>query len=240
MGVTKAYFEVLEGENKGKQIEASFNPTELSFSKSAQMAEIAIPGLDSPVLQFIRGGAETLTAELFFDTTDDGMAGKTKSVTERTDLFYYLVKQDRETHAPPRCRFSWGSPPPQAGVGELRGEVSYAPFWFVCVVEAVDRRFLLFSPEGVPLRARLSVRMREYKTVEEMAALLHSADHTKARVFQGRERLDQLAAQEYDAPGEWRRIAEANGLEDPRRVPAGTVLKIPPLRVESATRRVRR
>ena len=240
MSLTKAYFEILEGRNRG-QIEVSFNPTELSFSKSAQMAEIAIPGLDSPVLQFIRGGAETLTVDLFFDTTDDGTAGPTaKSVTERTDLFYQLVKQDRDLHAPPRCRFSWGSPPPNAGAHDKNSEVSYAPFWFTCVVESVDRRFILFSPEGVPLRARLSVRMREYKTVEQMAAALNSADHTKARVFQGRERLDQLAAEEYDAPGEWRRIAEANGLEDPRRIPAGTVLKIPPLRVESATRRVRR
>ena len=239
MTITKAYFEILEGSNQNQQIEVRFNPTELSFNKTAQMSEIAIPGLDAPVLQFIRGGSETLTIELFFDTTDDGMGALAKSVTERTDLFYQLVKQDPDTHAPPKCRFSWGEPPPNAGVHDKSLEVSYAPFWFTCIVESVERKFLLFSPEGVPLRARLTIRMREYKTIEQMVALLNTADHTKARVFKRRERLDQISAEEYATPAEWRRIAEANSLEDPRRVPAGTILKIPAVRLESATRRRR-
>ena len=50
-----------------------YNPTELSFDKQAQIAEIAIPGLDAPIQQFIRGNAEKLTLELFCDTTDDGI-----------------------------------------------------------------------------------------------------------------------------------------------------------------------
>jgi nucleoid-associated protein YgaU len=49
--------------------------------------------------------------------------------------------------------------------------------------------------------------------------------------------LDQISANEYDSPAEWRRIAEANDLEDPRRVPVGTILKLPPMRPTSVTRR---
>lgn len=237
MALPKAYFEIIEGRNKNKKIEVPFNPTDLAFNKTAQMAEIAIPGLDSPVLQFIRGGTETLTVELFFDTTDSGMGEKAKSVTELTDKFYQLVKQDPETHAPPRCRFSWGEPSKEAG--QEGKSVSNAPFWFTCIVESVDRKFLLFSPEGIPLRARLTVKMREYKTVKDMVAELRSADHTKARVLKRRERLDQLAFKEYDTPAEWRRIAEENNLDDPLRVAPGTILKVPPMKIESATRRSR-
>ena len=39
------------------------------IAKGAQIAEIAIPGIDSPILQFVRGQTQTLTLELFFDTT---------------------------------------------------------------------------------------------------------------------------------------------------------------------------
>lgn len=271
MSITIAYFENLDSKDPNplnRKLRVQFNPAELSFNKTAQLAEIAIPGLDSPVLQFIRGGNETVTLELFFDTTDSGMGDGARSVTEQTDKFYRLVKQDSKTHAPPRVRFSWGNPtpapptPPETNgqgppavpqepatpptkpkAGDVftskDAQVSYAPFWFTGIVESIDRKFLLFSRRGVPLRARLTVKMREYKTVEQMAAYLESADHTKAHVLKRRERLDQVAAREYDTPDEWRRIAAANGLEDPRRVPAGTLLKIPPVRPEANTRRPR-
>src|SRR5688572_9707058 len=101
-----------------------FNPTELSFSKTAQMAEIAIPGLDGPVLQFIRGGAETMTLELFFDTTDKGMGKESESVTKYVDEFYALVKQNPQLHAPPRCLFSWGQPPGGSPPGAKADEKS--------------------------------------------------------------------------------------------------------------------
>ena len=38
----------------GDPLEVQFNPTEYSLSKSNQFAEVAIPGLDSPVVQFVR------------------------------------------------------------------------------------------------------------------------------------------------------------------------------------------
>ncbi len=251
-----AYFENLDTRER---MQVQFNPTELNFSKSAQFADIPIPGLDAPVQQFIRGGTETLTVELFFDSTDNGMGEGARSVTEDnnallpidrfcgTDKFYQLVKQNSNTHAPPRCRFSWGessnrSKPPVNTALEAPGQnqvVSKAPFWFICIVESIDRKFLLFSPEGVPLRARLTVKLREYQTIEQMVARLNSADHTKARIFKQRDRLDRISASEYNTPAEWRRIAEENDIDDPRRIPPGTNLVIPPIRVDSIVRKPR-
>lgn len=239
MSLQKAYFENLD---TGEQLEVQFNPTELSYSKAAQLAEIAIPGLDSPVLQFIRGGAETLSVELLFDTTDGGMGDGAQSVTEKVDGFYQLVKQNQDTHAPPRCRFSWGQPlPGPASVSGLEpsSEASNAPFWFTCLVESVERRFVLFSPQGIPLRARVAVKMREYKTVEQMVAYLHSADHTQWRVLKRRDRLDQISSDAYDTPSEWRRIAEENDIDNPLQLTPGTILRIPPIRSPSAIRRTR-
>jgi Contractile injection system tube protein len=244
MSLQKAHFENLDRKARGEppaawRMEVQFNPTDLTFNKIAQFAEIAIPGLDAPVQQFIRGGTETLSLELFFDTTDDGMAKNATSVTDLTDQFYQLVKQDRETHAPPKCLFVWGPPLFQqaAEVGNSWW-VSLTPFWFTCIVESIDRKFLLFSPEGIPLRARLTVKLREYQTVEQMVANLNSADHTKARVLKRKERLDQLSANEYDTPAEWRRIAEENEIDNPLKIAPGTILRLPPMRSGSEPRRV--
>jgi len=43
-----------------------------------------------------------------------------------------------------------------------------------------------------------------------------------------------LAARYYDRSGEWRRIADRNGLEDPRRLQSGQVLQVP--RIEPRAR----
>jgi hypothetical protein len=231
MALQKAYIEVFNAERKTtKTIHVQFNPAELSFNKTAVMAEIAVPGLDAPVLQFIRGGTETLTIELLFDSTDDGMGPGSESVSKRVDEFYALVKQDAKEHAPPVCRFSWGEP---TNPDAKDKEVSNAPFWFTCVVESIDRKFVNWTSDGIPKRARVTVKLREYQTVDQMVSKLQSADHTKSRSIRRRERLDQIAAQEYGSSAEWRRIADENDIDDPRLVEPGTLLRLPPMRVGS-------
>jgi len=57
----------------------------------------------------------------------------------------------------------------------------------------------------------------------------NSPDHTKRRTLKSGETLALIASEEYDDPGEWRRIADANGIDDPRDVKPGTVLTLPPI-----------
>src|SRR4051812_43009515 len=74
-------------------ITVQFNPAEYSLSKGAQIAEIAIPGIDSPILQFVRGQNEKLTLELFFDTTQGGMGEEpVQDVRDLPTPVYQLVK----------------------------------------------------------------------------------------------------------------------------------------------------
>ena len=94
--------------DKSTRFEADYNPTEYTLSKNAQFAEHPIPGLDSPILQFVRGQAETVSLDLFFDTSDDGMGANATAVTTKTDKFYRLVKMSGSSHAPPVCLFTWG------------------------------------------------------------------------------------------------------------------------------------
>jgi hypothetical protein len=218
-----ARIEVLDEEarkpkgNLERFIDVQFNPTEYTRSKGAQIAEIGIYGIDSPVLQFIRGQNEKLTMDLFFDTTTlpGGMGQTAVSVTQLTEPFYQLCKIQPKTHAPPRIQFTWSE-----------------ALSFKAIVESVQQKFTLFNPRGLPLRATLSVVFREYKTLEDQLAelKLESIDHTKRRVVQRGDTLGRIAAEEYGDPRLWPRIAEANpNLASLRRLRPGEVLEIPPL-----------
>jgi LysM repeat protein len=215
-----------------EELEVSFNPGELTFSKAAQIAEIPIPGLDSPILQFVRGQTETLSVDLFFDTTDDGMGDDAKPVTEQTDRFYQLIKIDRSTHAPPVCRFIWGDQgfPGSKMTGTWASQNRQNGFQ--CVVESVKQRFTLFSPKGRPLRATLSVSLKEYRTLDQQIAEIfqQSPDHTHAHVVQRGDTLSRIAAERYGNPAQWRAIAVENDVDDPLELIPGTILEVPPLR----------
>lgn len=216
----------------GAPLEVQFNPAEFTLNKGVQLADINIPGLDMPVVQFVRGQAETLALDLFFDSTEEGMGGSAKSVTERTDKFYQLIKIDRKLHAPPVLRFVWGGTnfPGSKFTGDWSSQSRTDGFR--CVVESVRQRFTLFSPQGVPLRATLSVTLREYRTLEQQIdeIRLESPDHTHARVVRRGDTLARISQEAYGDPRQWRRIADHNRLEDPLDLRPGAVLEIPPLR----------
>lgn len=221
------------GDPKPEAIPVQYNPTELTFDKSAQLAEVAIPGLDAPLQQFVRGQAEKLTLDLFFDRTDEGMGDGAQSVTEYTDKIYSLVKIVPTLHAPPICVLIWHEKFPGQSLGslievEVKGQSRHG---FQCVAESVKQKFTLFSPEGIPLRATLTVTFREYKTLEQQLSQLKlsSPDRTHSHVIEQGDALWRVAARHYNRPGEWRLIAEKNGIEDPRRLIVGRFLEVPPL-----------
>lgn len=231
----KAKFERLDRNfNVAKEITVDFNPTEFTLNKSAQIAEISIPGLDAPLLQFVRGQTETLTLDLFFDSTDTGMGDDAKSVTECTDKFYQLIKIDRKTHAIPVCRFVWGKTdfPGSKMTDQWASQNAARTNGFQCIVESVRQRFTLFSPKGTPLRATLTVTLREYKTLEQQIDQIkfESPDHTHTHVVQRGDTLSRIANEAYGDPRRWRPIADHNRLADPLDLKPGLVLEIPPIR----------
>jgi len=190
-------------------IPVQFNPPEYQLQKSNQFAEVGIPGLGSSLLQFVRGSAQTLTLELFFDTTDSLIP----DVRVLTELLVGLTSLNPETHAPPRLLFLWGS------------------LVFPCVLESVAQKFEQFNTLGLPQRARLNVTLKGFDLLADLLAKipLLSADRTKHVVFTSGMTLQQVAAREYNDPRQWRPIAEANDIDNPLRISAGTELKIPTL-----------
>jgi hypothetical protein len=218
----------LQKKKVGQAFPVQFNPTEFGLTKGAKYAEVVIPGLDSPVLQFVNGENEKLTLELFFDTTDEGGTGDgAKSVTTKLDAFYRLVKVDGKMHAPPIVRLTWGESFP--GVTTSGSEEPIPAF--DGVVENVQRKYTLFSSAGVPVRATATVTLREYKTLEEQVNEIkfESADHTRVHVVREGETLPQIAYRAYQDPAPWRLIADYNKLLNPRDLRPGMLLHLPPM-----------
>jgi nucleoid-associated protein YgaU len=204
-------------------IEALFNPEKYTASRSVQFAEIAIPGLDAPVVQFVRGQSEKITLELFFDTTDQGTVDPVKDVRTLTEKVYGLMSVLSPTHAPPRLLLTWG----EGGKLFNHGHTQ----WPWCVLETASQEFTLFSPGGVPLRAKVTCTFRDAWTIDEQLTQTprESSDRTKLAQVKQRQTLSEIAWQQYDDPSQWRPIADENQLDNPRLLVPGMVLRIPRL-----------
>ena len=181
--LSKWKFKVFKEDGSFEPIIVQFNPNALSSDKPIHTADINIPGLDSPLKQFVRGGTETATVELFFDTTESGIGADAVSVTTLTDAFYGLVKIDPKTHAAPVCSFIWGEKFPGDRLPERYGNQRRTEF--SCIVTDVKQDFKLFSPEDTPLRAVLTLKLEEYVPVNRQIEQLklQSSDHTRSHVL---------------------------------------------------------
>jgi hypothetical protein len=205
----EAYLEIVEPETGDPRVPFRFNPAEYRLSKENTYAEIPIPGLDTPPLQYVRGGAEVLSFDLLLDTSDDLSDVREKYV----DKLRELVSPNPQLHAPAIVDFYWAEQ-------VFRG-----------VVQSLQVTYTLFHTDGTPLRARCALQLKEYRPVEiQVREPPRSSSNVEKRyVARAGETLSGIAAAVYRDPARWRHLAVANGITDPRRVEPGTVLLVPRL-----------
>ncbi len=220
MSFEKATIDILSGSKKGEQIRVLFNPTEYTIERSNTYKTTSIPGLSGPLVHFINGEADGLSMELFLDDyTDKPSDGR--SVNQRLDELANLLEIDNDAHAPPIVRFVWGK------------------LSFKAIIEKLSRKISMFQPDGRPVRANVTVSFKEYKTLNELITKprLQSSDKSKRRVIVGHDSLWLLAAREYDDVTQWRAVAAANDIDDPRDISPGQWVILPPLERRDGTRR---
>jgi len=134
-------------------------------------------------------------------------------VRDQTAKVIGLMNIDPKTHAPPIVLFTWGS------------------LTFTCVLASATQRFIMFRPDGVPVRARLQVTFNEFRNVELEAKEIkrETADYSKRHTVTQDQTISAIAAEAYGDPAMWRPIAIRNGIDDPRELPIGLRLSVPPL-----------
>jgi LysM repeat protein len=206
MGLEKARLEPIYPQ--GDSIDVMFNPEEYTVNKDNNFAQMAVPGLSGPLIQFVNGNMQTLEMELFLDTYEAG-----GDVRDEVNKVANFLKITSETHAPPVLTFTWAS------------------LSFTCVLARVSQRFTMFHPDGTPVRARLNVTFNEFIDAEREAKETNrqTADFSKVHVVTQGETLSGIAGRMYENPLVWRPIAIANEIDDPRSITVGQSLVIPSL-----------
>jgi hypothetical protein len=209
LGLVKAHLEVVKPKGL-PPIPFRFNPTEYQLAKTNNFAELPIPGLQSPPLQFVRGGSEKLTLDLLVDTSDT-LQDVRKTYT---DGLRQLMSIENEIHAPPLVKLVWDQ------------DV------FTGVMESLTITYTLFDPKGVPLRAKCSVGLKEFTPVAQqlLESKTASPDFDKSWTVRRGDTLTSVAGALYQEPARWRDIARANAIDDPRMLEPGRELAIPALR----------
>ena len=119
-----------------------------------------------------------------------------------------------ELHAPPIVKLVWDKK-------VFRG-----------VVESLNITYVMFRPDGVPIRAKLAVTLKQYRPVEEQVRETPtlSPDFDKSYTTVRGDTLSSVAAKVYRDASAWREIARANDIRDPRQLAPGQTLLIPKLR----------
>ncbi|HEV2953037.1 MAG TPA: peptigoglycan-binding protein LysM, partial [Candidatus Dormibacteraeota bacterium] len=98
----------------GQRFEVLFNPDEYTLNKDNNFAQAAVPGLSTPLLQFVNGNLRTLQMELVFDSLEQHKhANRTvnaanSDVRKLTQPVVDLMAINPATHAPPIVLFAWG------------------------------------------------------------------------------------------------------------------------------------
>jgi nucleoid-associated protein YgaU len=203
----------------GEKILVLFNPEEYTVNRDNNFAQMAIPGLRGPLLQFVNGNLQTLDMELLVDTYEAHRAGGRtvnqagEDVRNLTGKVTDLMNIDPSTHAPPVLLFTWAS------------------LTFTCVLARVSQRFIMFLPDGTPVRARLQVTFNEFVNaeLEVRETKRETADYSSLHTVREGETLHDIAWEVYRNPALWRPIAIRNRIDEPWSLAPGLQLLIPQL-----------
>lgn len=209
-----------QGFSGGPPLECHYNPNSITLTKAASWHWTNNSNArETPVAEFTGTQAQTLTMDLLFDAYE-GPPGGVIAAIHLLGRWTCPTEESRarSTPQPALLTLQWGSQ-------------TYGP----CFLADLTAKYTLFDTDGEPLRATVTVKLTSVST--EPAGTNPTSGGISGRrsaVLRAGETLPSLSYREYGDANLWRAIAEANGIDDPGRVPVGTCLLVPPM--SAATR----
>ena len=213
-----------------KPVRVQFNPETLkvTFANQLQTGDTKSAQTGTAAMQYVGKGSTKLSVQLWFDVNhpssqpEGGQAPR--NVRELTTQVAYFITPKADAKNPktftiPAVKFQWGT------------------FSFVGVMESLDETLELFSAEGYPLRASLSLGLtqQEIKAFDKDQGMRQpkttpggkpagTATLTSAAAGAS---VQSLADGSNAAGGKnWQDIAAANGIENPRLLAPGQLIDI--------------
>jgi hypothetical protein len=208
-----------------ESVECHFNPEQLSLNKSNAWNDRE--GSNAlPQLTFGGEGRRTLSMTLYFDTYEQRPSpNDVTDVRTITDKLLKLTQppptqsDNKSDYRPPHVAFQWGT---------FRWPAQDTDRSARAVIESFNQRFTLFAENGKPARAEITVTLKQVDLpTGGQNPTSRATGARRMRVVQPGDTIDLLAAQELGQAANWRRLADANDLDDPRRLRPGQVLFIP-------------
>ncbi len=200
--------------NNNKEVVCHFNPAELDVNQSLRWEAKPDQGGSAPKMVYAGGEAQDMTITFLFDTTNNGadVRDEYKTLIEIAQVDETKKNPTTKLGEPPQCRFQWGK-----------------FLTFNAVVKDLKQKFTMFTANGTPLRAEVTVT---FKQVGEPSRPQNPTTQSEARrvwMVQEGQRLDWIAYQEYGDSAQWRHIAKTNNLDNPGDLHPGQILKLTPL-----------
>lgn len=200
-----------------KEIEFLYNPETVSITKKAEFKEHQTQGSDAGKKEWTHGISRSLSiSELYFDTYETRMNVREQYINK----LERMVHRDSKLKRPPKVLFVWGS--------FMKESDDYnSNQWYIT---SITVNYTMFLNDGTPVRAKVNLQLKETNVQDEESHHKHrnSKDqHSVHKVKQG-ETLQDVAGKAYGDPNKWRKIADANNIDDPTKLSAGQQLKIPP------------
>lgn len=196
--------------------EAYFNPESYSVSYDLAYCNAeALGGVES-TQRFIRVPPKTYSFDLLIDGT--GASGPSVDVPVEVAKFLTTTYQYLgETHRPPYVILFWGTMVAK------------------CVLQSVNISYTLFSPEGIPLRAKLSTTFStvEQKALTDAKKANKSPDLTHTRVVRQGDTLPLLCKEIYGDESHYLKVARVNNLVNYRKLRVGQEVFFPPIEEEN-------
>ena len=204
---------VIWNKDQGTSFEVQYNPKDFKFNKSVSWKEHDEQGRVGS-LEFQKSSPATMSMDLVFDTTKDGANVRKVWVDKLLELLNADQTpedgeaEDADKKRPPIVGFAWGN------------------FAFDGVVESVDVTYVMFGSDGNPLRAKVTVKMKEWET-QSYAAEGSSSGYGSERVtLVTLEAGETVTAVALRMGTTTQAICDDNNISNPTEVPPGTTLAV--------------
>jgi hypothetical protein len=142
----------------GISVDAQYNPKELQIDKSVPWQKHNKANANGLQLEFTGAEGRTMSIDLLFDGYEENASIQgSVAVLEKLATVRGADSSSDDMRRPHHCVVVWGQ---VMGGGDNK---------FKCVIEQISTKYTMFSQAGIPLRATVTLKLKEAERVS-MAA----------------------------------------------------------------------
>jgi hypothetical protein len=217
----------------GKIFEVQINPEQINRNFSIKYHDPGTQGGNGTEFQFDKVEPEELELKFILDGTGVVASGPSLSADLVGSALSLLPGDAQAAYVPVRIAQL------QAAVYDFVDETHRTPFLlvqygtlvFMGLLMNMGINYNLFSPEGLPLRAEVTLKIKAHTPFSDDSALLSllSPDLTRHHQVTAGENIVRICQDVYDDEKYYLEVAKANQLTNFRNLQAGTHLILPPI-----------